>query len=155
MALTPIRHVAVTSLRQKDAARVLTDYLDALDRAADEGADRLAEVFEASPPGVGVHEINSAARVLRVSREELRILGYEEAEMVGRPVWEIIVMKDASRRAIDQKIKGERELKPFVRSFLRKDGSAIALLLADRHLRDGHGNVVGLRTAMTEVRSED
>jgi PAS domain S-box-containing protein len=100
---------------------------------------------------VGVHEIDTAARVLRVNRAEQLLLGYTAEEMVGRPVWEIIVMKEASRRAIDQKIKGERELKPFVRSFRRKDGTAIALLLADRYLRDASGEIVGLRTAMTEI----
>jgi hypothetical protein len=74
--------------------------------------------------------------------------------MVGRQVWEIIVMQDASRRAIEQKLKGERELKPFVRSFRKADGTAIALLLADRYIKDVRGAIVGLRTAMTEIRAE-
>ena len=102
-----------------------------------------------------MHEIDTEARVLRVNREEQRLLGYTAEEMLGRPVWEIIVMQEASRRAIEQKIHGERELKPFVRSFRRKDGTAIPLLLSDRYLRDARGEVVGLRTAMTEIRGED
>src|SRR5437899_1274326 len=131
------------ALTQTGAAQVLGDYLDELERARKEGPLRLARAFEASPPGVGVHEIDTA---MRVNPEELRILGYRAEEMVGRVVWEIIVMQEASRRAIEQKLKGERELKPFVRSFRRKDGTAIALLLADRHLRDVRGEIVGLRT---------
>jgi hypothetical protein len=31
---------------------------------------------------------------------------------VGRIVWEIIVMQDNARRAIEQKLMGERELLP-------------------------------------------
>ena len=139
------------ALAQAEAAQVLNAYLDELDRVQKEGTLRLRKAFEASPPGVGVHELDTDMRVVRVNPEELRILGYAEAEMVGRPVWEIIVMQEASRRAIEQKLKGERELKPFVRSFRRKDGTAIALLLADRHLRDVRGEIVGLRTAMTEI----
>jgi PAS domain S-box-containing protein len=151
MDLIPSRPAAPTPAIPTAAAHLLSDYLDELDLAQKEGPLRLGKVFEASPPGVGVHEIDTAARVLRVNRAEQLLLGYTAEEMVGRPVWEIIVMKEASRRAIDQKIKGERELKPFVRSFRRKDGTAIALLLADRYLRDASGEIVGLRTAMTEI----
>jgi len=84
-------------------------------------------------------------------REELKLLGYRAEEMVGKVVWRLIVMEEASRRAIEQKLKGERELKPFVRSFRRADGTAIALLLADRHLRGAGGEITGLRTALVEV----
>ena len=45
----------------------------------------------------------------------------------------------------------EKELRPFVRSFRRADGSAIALMLVDRLLRDPKGAIVGIRTVMTEV----
>jgi len=41
-----------------------------------------------------------------------------------------------------------------VRSFKKADGTAIPLLLADRHIRDAQGEIVGLRTAMTEVKQD-
>jgi PAS domain S-box-containing protein len=141
------------ALSQDEAARVLEEYQDRLARAEREGAMRFAEAFRDSPPGVGVHEIDTAMRLIRVNPEELKLLGYREDQVVGRPVWEMIVMQDASKRAIEQKMKGEKELKPFVRSFRRADGSAIALMLADRHMRDFKGNIVGLRTAMVEVKA--
>jgi PAS domain S-box-containing protein len=141
-------------LDQAAAIRVVNDYLDQLERLQKEGPLRLHEAFEKSPPGVGVHELDKDMRVVRVSPEELRMLGYRAEEMVGRIVWEIIVMQDASRRAIEQKLKGERELKPFVRSFKKADGTAIPLLLSDRHIRDVRGDIVGLRTAMTEVKPD-
>jgi PAS domain S-box-containing protein len=134
------------------AIRVLTDYHDRLDRAATEGAKSLDEAFKNSPTGIGAHEIDTKMCVVRVNPEELRILGYREEEMVGRPIFEKIVMQDASRRAIEQKLSGEKKLKPFVRSFRRSDGTAMALMLMDRLLRDEQGRIVGIRTAMTEVR---
>jgi PAS domain S-box-containing protein len=140
------------ALGQDEATQLLVGYQDRLDRAAGQGQAAYAQVFGQPPPGVGAHEIDRAMRVVRVNAEELRILGYREVDMLGRPVWEIIVMQDAARRAIEQKLKGERELKPFVRSFRRADGTAIALMLADRHLRDAHGEVVGIRTVLTEVK---
>lgn len=140
-------------LTQAEATRVLNDYLELLERAQSEGPLRFQAAFKDSPPGVGVHEIDTQMRVVRVNPEELKLLGYSKDEVVGRQVWEIIVMQEASRRAIEQKLKGERELKPFVRSFRKADGTAIALLLADHPIRDGSGVIVGLRTAMTEVKA--
>ena len=140
------------ALGQAEAPEVLERYQDRLEQAAKQGPAALAQAYRDAPPAVGVHELDLEMKVVRVSPGELQLLGYSEDEMLDRPVWEIIVMQDASRRAIEQKLKGERELKPFVRSFRRKDGSAVALLLADRHLRDAKGTIVGLRTAMVEVR---
>jgi len=128
----------------------LTEFHDRLDAAEREG--RLLEAFRRSPPGVGVHEIDADRVLRRVSPEELRILGYDEADMVGRPVTEFIVMQEASQRAIDQKLKGTRELKPFLRTFRRKDGTAVPMMLLDRLIKDHRGDVVGIRTAMTEAR---
>lgn len=147
------RKGGTVALQQEEAAKVLEAYQDRLAQAEKEGPGKLAEAFRNSPTGVGVHEIDATMRVLRVNPEELKLLGYREAQVVGRPVWEMIVMQDASKRAMEQKLKGEKELKPFVRSFQRADGSAIALLLADRYIRDFKGNIVGLRTAMVEVKT--
>jgi PAS domain S-box-containing protein len=141
------------ALSQEEAAKVLEQYQDRLAEAQKQGTLRFAEAFRDSPPGVGVHEIDTEMKIVRVNPEELKLLGYKEEQVVGRPVWEMIVMQDASRRAMEQKMKGEKELKPFVRSFRRADGSAIALLLADRHIRDFKGNITGLRTAMVEVKA--
>jgi two-component system, NtrC family, sensor kinase len=154
MDVRPLPSLARPATFTGEAAQVLSDYLDELDRAHEEGPLPFRRAFEASPPGVGVHEIDTGARVLRVNRAEQRLLGYTAEEMIGRAVWEIVVMQEASRRAIEQKLCGERPLKPFVRSFRRKDGTAIALLLADRYLKDARGQVIGLRTAMIEIRAE-
>src|ERR1700687_1301057 len=95
---------------QTEAMRVLGAYLDELDGKQKESPLRFRQAFDHSPEGGGVHEIDTAMRVVRVNPEELRILGYREEEMVGRVVCEVIVMQEASRRAIEQKLKGEREL---------------------------------------------
>lgn len=130
----------------------LTRYQDALDAAQREGGSNYLAAFRASPAGIGVHEIDADHVVLRVNPEELRILGYRESEMIGHPVLEFIVMQEASQRAIEQKMKGSRDLKPFVRTFRRPDGRALPMMLLDRLLKDPRGEVIGLRTVMTEAR---
>ncbi len=129
----------------------LERYQQDLDRAAAEGLRRYEQAFESPPPGLGAHEIDLAKVYRRVNVGALAILGYEKQELVGRPVVEFIVMTETSRRAIDKKLSGLGELKPFVRTFVHKDGRSILLLLLDRHLKDARGQIVGIRTVFAPV----
>jgi two-component system sensor histidine kinase/response regulator len=87
-------------------------------------------------------------RVVRANDAELRLLGYGREEFVGQRVLDFIVMTETAGRAIGRKITGEQALKPFVRTFKRKDGRAIPLVLLDRYLKDATGRVIGLRTVL-------
>jgi PAS domain S-box-containing protein len=84
-----------------------------------------------------------------VNPEELRIFGYSEAQMLGKRATEFIVMQETAQRAIEQKVSGAKELKPFMRTFKRADGTPLPMILLDRHMKDKDGRVVGLRTVMT------
>ena len=86
---------------------------------------------------------------MRVNGEELKLLGYRADEMVGRAAWDFAVMQGVSQRAVEKKLTGEKELKAFVRTFHRKDGTGVALLLLDRLVRDASGKAIGIRTAVT------
>jgi len=139
-------------LQHDDAVAALTALHERLEKAQSEGAKQFEDAFRSTPAGIGVHEIDVDHVLVRVNPEELGILGYRADQMVGHPVWEFIVMQEASQRAIDQKLKGARELKPFVRTFRRADGQALPLLLMDRRLVDATGQVVGIRTAMMRTK---
>ena len=123
---------------------------DALDEAAREGPRRFDEVFASPPPGVAVHEFDSGG-IRRVNAEELRILGYRAEQMLGRPIWEFVVMQEASRESVQKKLAGDKDIKPFVRTFRKADGSGVVMLLVDRRLYDAKGEPRGIRTAMAEV----
>ncbi len=132
----------------------LARYQDELDRAAADGLRRYEEVFENPPSSLGAHEIDSDKVYRRVNRGALAILGYERADLIGKPVVNFIVMTETSGRAIEKKLSGLSELKPFVRAFVRKDGRSVTLLLLDRHLKDPLGRIVGIRTVFTPVELE-
>jgi len=85
-------------LPRDEAVAVLTAFHDLLERADREGSAAFERAFHQPPPGVGVHEIELEHVVTRVSREELRILGYTEEQMLGHRVWEFIVSEPPSRR---------------------------------------------------------
>jgi PAS domain S-box-containing protein len=138
-------------LTMDDAVALLSAYQDRLDRAAEEGAKRYDEVFANPPEGIGVHEIDQKRVIRRVNPVEPDLLGYPASELLGRLVHDFIVMSEASQRAIDKKLTAGAVLRPFVRTFRRADGGAVAMALVDRHLKDGKGAVVGIRTAMMRI----
>jgi PAS domain S-box-containing protein len=129
----------------------LARYQDELDRAAAQGLRAYEQAFEGPPPGLGAHEIDADKVYRRVNRGALEILGYDRRDLVGKPVVRFIVMTETSERSIEKKLSGLVELKPFVRTFVRKDGSSVTLLLLDRHLKDAHGTIAGIRTVFAPV----
>ena len=133
---------------QEEMVAILQAYQDTLAQAELEGKARFEQVFATPPPGVAVHEFDTSATIRRVNAEELKILGYESSQVVGRAVWEFVVMQDASRQSVQKKLAGEKDIKPFVRTFRKADGSPVPMLLVDRRLQDAQGRLRGIRTAM-------
>ena len=84
----------------------------------------------------------------------MTLLGYESAQVLGHAVWEFVVMQDASKRSVQKKLAGEKDIKPFVRTFRKADGSPIVMLLVDRRLHDAQGRPRGIRTAMMSLGDE-
>ncbi len=134
------------------AVAALEAYQDRLDQALKEGVRAYEQAFNNPPPELWVHEIDSEKRIVRVSPAELRALGYTEKQMLGQPAFNFIVMQETSQRAIEQKLAGAKELKPFVRTFKKADGTPIPLILFDRHIKDKHGRILGLRTAFAKAK---
>jgi PAS domain S-box-containing protein len=130
------------------AAARLREHLVELEQAQAKGPARFRDVFERPPAGIGVHELDDQGIITRVSAEELRLLGYRESQMVGRPAWEFVVMQGVSQRSVEKKLSGEKELKAFVRTFQKADGTGVAMLVLDRLIKDAHGKARGIRTAI-------
>ena len=130
---------------------LLEEYQSRLEAAAAQGRAAYDHAFENPPAGIGIHEIDHDKVLLRISPGALEILGYAVEALLGRCVLDLIVTRETSERAIDRKLTGTAALKPFVRSFVRGDGSSITLLMLDRHLKDAAGRAVGLRTVYAPV----
>lgn len=139
---------------QDEIVSILQGYQDRLAAAEREGGRRFEQVFAAPPPGVCVHEFDMDGVIRRVNGEGLRVLAYEAAQLVGRKVWEVVVMEDVSRVSVQKKLAGEKDIKPFVRTFRRGDGSGIVMLLVDRRLVDAQGQPRGIRTAMMSLEED-
>jgi PAS domain S-box-containing protein len=142
-------------LTQEQMVVILQAYQDKLAAAAQESPSRFEAVFATPPPGVAVHEFDTTGVIRRVNSEEPKVLGFEAGQIVGRRVWEFVVMQEVSRESVEKKLSGEKDIKPFVRTFRRGDGSGVAMLLVDRRLQDAQGRPIGIRTAMMSLSEVD
>jgi len=133
-----------------EAIAHLESYQERLEAALKEGRAAYDRLFDEAPPGVGLHEIDLAKNVTRVNARELEMLGYRKDQVVGQHCSKFVVMHEASDRAATKKLSGEG-LKPFVRAFLRADGSSVTMALVERYLYDAKGVIVGIRTALMPI----
>ena len=138
-------------LPREEALGRMIAYQDSLAQAFERGPTNYDALFEKPPGPIAAHEIDGQKLITRVNPFELQLLGYRRDQMLGRPVFEFIVMQEVGKRAIEKKLTETGEIKPFIRSYVRADGSAVPMLIVDRQRRDGTGRVLGMRTVMMET----
>jgi PAS domain S-box-containing protein len=141
----------MSKLTQDEMVAILQAYQDRLTEAEKQGPRAYNEAFAQPPPGVAIHEFDGDGVIRRINAEESRLLGFAADGIVGHPVWEFVVMQDASRQSVQKKLSGEKDIKPFVRTFRRADGSGVPMLIVDRRLHDAQGVPRGIRTAMMSL----
>jgi PAS domain S-box-containing protein len=115
-----------------------------------ESETRFREMFDDAP--IGYHELDSEGRITRINRTELATLGYSAEEMLGRHVWEFIYEKDLSRKAVLDKLAGTLpQGQNLERTYCKKDGTRIPVLIQDLLLWDKDGKITGIRTTVQDI----
>jgi len=115
-----------------------------------ESETQFREIFDNAP--IGYHELDTEGRVTRINRTELEMLGYSVEEMLGRHVWEFVDEKDISRKAVLDKLAGTLpQGRNLERSYCKKDGTRIPVLIQDLILRDKDGKITGIRTTLQDI----
>ena len=111
--------------------------------------ERFRELFDGAP--VGYHEIDKEGKIVRVNRTELDMLGYTAEEMVGRYVYEFIA-GEMSPQSVKGKLAGERPVESgFERTYLRKGGTTIPVLIEETLIKDIEGRIVGIRSTIQDI----
>jgi two-component system sensor histidine kinase/response regulator len=112
---------------------------------------RLRAILDEAP--IAYHEIDRAGIIRRVNRAECELLGYEEHELIGRPVVDLVAsdQQHLAYEAIRRKFSGRAELVPFERDYIRRDGSRIKVRIHETAVRDRYGRIVTLRSAVVDV----
>ncbi len=129
--------VGIDITRQKRAERTLK-----------ESEAQFRDLFDDAP--VAYHELDTENRLTRVNATELAMLGYSEAEMVGRPVWDFIV-ESQEDDVIPVELAAELRLEATQRTFRRKDGTEIPVLMRHRLITDADGQMKGMRSTLQDI----
>lgn len=106
-------------------------------------------LFDNAP--VGYHELDSTGRITKVNKTELSLLGYAEEEMLGHFPWEFLVEEQLSRAAVEVKMSGRVPLVPIERTYRKKNGEQISVLITDALLRNEDDRVTGIRSTLQDM----
>jgi PAS domain S-box-containing protein len=127
--------------------RAFRDMAAALTRAADEVRD----LYDNAP--CGYHSVDPEGTLIAVNRTELRWLGYEAAEVVGR-VRFADLLAPGSRGAYwatFARVKEHGSATDVELELVRKDGTTFPVLLNSTALRDAEGRYLRSRTTLTDL----
>ncbi|MET0623874.1 MAG: response regulator [Pyrinomonadaceae bacterium] len=105
-------------------------------------------LFDDAP--MAYHELDRDGRITRINHAGERLLGYKAEELVGRPVWELVV-EPVSQEAVRRKLSGVMPMTSYERTFIRKDGELVLVQVEDRLIYDAEGNVNGIRTTLQDI----
>ena len=120
------------------------------EKAQQESEKRFREMFDDAP--VGYHELDAEGRFTRVNRTELQMLGYTAEEMIGQYGWKFVADAEFSRQRVLAKLNGTMPpSRGAERTYQRKDGTELPVLIEDRILRDAQGKITGIRTIIQNL----
>ena len=107
-------------------------------------------LFDEAP--VGYMELNTEGRITQVNQTELAMLGYTAEEMIEQPIWKFNVKEEKARQTVMAKLSGSMQTgKPFERTYKRKDGTTLPVLLDDSVIRDAEGRVTGIHAVIQDI----
>jgi two-component system cell cycle sensor histidine kinase/response regulator CckA len=121
-----------------------------LQSALKESERKFQEFYDEAP--VGYHELDTKARITRINLKELQMLGYSSGEMLGKPVWKFFEEEDTTRKVILAKLSGDVSFhNTFERTYRRKDGTTLPVLVEERVIRDKENQIIGIRSTVEDI----
>jgi diguanylate cyclase (GGDEF)-like protein/PAS domain S-box-containing protein len=120
------------------------------EEAVRESEAKFQQLFDEAP--VGYHVYDTQGQITKVNRTELEMLGYTPEEVLGQPAWKFTGDEETSRHLVLAKIAGT--IPPghsFERTYRRKDGTTLTVIVEDRPLRDSEGRIIGIRSTLQDI----
>ncbi|MFH1552559.1 MAG: ATP-binding protein [Candidatus Omnitrophota bacterium] len=102
---------------------------------------------------VGIHKITPDGIITHVNQYELKLLGYSQEEMIGKSIFDFIVLeqREKAEKRLEAKLRGGGSQKTEDRWYVRKDGTKIIGATNDIVIRDKDGNPVEIITAFRDI----
>jgi len=115
-----------------------------------ESKARFQELFNETP--VGYHEVDAEGRIFRVNRTELEMLGYTAEEMLGQFVSKFTVEEKTPQQPVLTNLANiVSSTQGFERTYQRKDGTTIPVLIERRVIREANGKVKSIRSTIQDI----
>jgi PAS domain S-box-containing protein len=108
------------------------------------------ELYHSAP--CGYHSLNITGNIIRINRTELQMLGYEEAEVVGKNIVDLIA--PASIEALDKNLsvlKTRGWIHDVEFQMLRKDGGIVPVSATVVGIKDAYGDYIGSRATVIDI----
>jgi two-component system, cell cycle sensor histidine kinase and response regulator CckA len=120
------------------------------EKALREREEKFRELYDSAP--VGYLEYDLEGRITNVNRSNLEMLGYTREEMVGEFVWKFNTKEEIAHQHILAKLSGTMpQARNLERTYRRRDGSTLPVLIEDRIIQDEKGRTKGIRCSIQDI----
>jgi two-component system NtrC family sensor kinase len=121
------------------------------EQAVRNSEQRYRELYDEAP--VGYHEIDLDTRIVSINRAACELLGYDNEELLGRSVLEIIspAQRVLAGQSLGEKLAGARPLVPYQQVLVTRDGRDLTVEIQEREHRGEDGQIAGLRSILQDV----
>jgi PAS domain S-box-containing protein len=109
------------------------------------------ELYHSAP--CGYHSLDANGRFLRINRTELKMIGYEEAEIIGRKRF-VDLLTPASIQTFEDNfalVKTRGWIRDIEFQMVHKDGSIVPVSATVVTLRDEQGNYISSRSTLIDI----
>ncbi|HCP08462.1 MAG TPA: hypothetical protein DIT25_01535, partial [Candidatus Moranbacteria bacterium] len=109
------------------------------------------DLWDNSP--VAYHILDTEGKIIHANKAEARMLGHPRKEIIGRSIFDFILPRQRQEAEKRYKLKLEGMIVPKKenRIYVRKDGSRFYVSLDDVLEKNESGEVIGVRTTMTDI----
>jgi PAS domain S-box-containing protein len=112
--------------------------------------ERFRDLYDNAP--VGYFEYDTEGRITNVNQTHLEMLGYTAEEIIGQSVWKFTVEGETVIEQVMAKLSGALPLgKELYRTYRRKDGTTIPVLIKDRLILDTENRISGIRSTIQDI----
>jgi PAS domain S-box-containing protein len=122
-----------------------------MERSLRESNEQFRALFDDAP--VAYHELDRRAIIVRVNNAECELLERAKHELVGRPVWDLVIpeQREATRRDVELQLKGHPAPSQFFREYALSSGRRLHLSVHDKLIRSPSGDIVGIRSTLLDM----
>jgi PAS domain S-box-containing protein len=122
-----------------------------MEKSLRDSNEQFRALFDDAP--IAYHEADARGIVVRVNLAECELLGSEKHEIIGRPVWELVVPEqiEATKRHVQQVLSGQTPPAKAIREYALRDGRRLCVEVHDKLIRSAAGGVAGLRSTLLDI----